>query len=389
MDSLGLRDVPCEGFELDASLSAKARTRGHRVHPFGPEGLREFPAAFDGIYLGRAGDQVRGEKLARLFALVGFALQPGGRFLLRRPKESLSEENPDQLRAQAEAAGLRSIQIAAVQGDLEDFFLFAEKGGAKNEDTHPSLLPHPDQGSSLDALIHSSSAPIERPLRSLFDLERFERRRWSQGGEDGLLETLFTRIGLTNRFLVEFGCGDGAQCNAAAWIRDGWKGLMMDGLIPPSQSDLPIHQEWISAETIVPLFHKHRVPERFDLLSIDIDGNDYWVWKAIPHRPRVVVIEYNGNLPPSPPVTIPYDPHFRWRGGDHYGASLGALAKLGAQKGYRLIYCTQAGVNAVFVDETLLPNGPHPSLEELYRPANYYYRGLQQPHDPQGTWVRV
>ncbi len=387
MDSLGLRDVPCQGFELDPALYAKAKARGHRVHALGPEGLRDFPATFDGIYLGRAGDPLRGQALSRLFGLVAFSLQPGGCFLLRRPKESLVWDSPDQLRAWAEAAGLGSIQIAAVQGDPEDFFLFAEKRKSPMGDTH--LLPLLCNGASLDGQIHSSAAPIERPLHSLFDLERFERRKWSQGGEDGLLATLFDVIGPTNRFLVEFGCGDGSQCNGAALIRDGWQGLMMDGQVPPRQSDLLIQKEWISAETIVPLFKKYDVPKRFDLLSLDIDGNDYWVWKAIPHRPRVVIIEYNGNLPPNPSVTIPYDPHFCWRGGDHYGASLGALAKLGEQKGYRLVYCTQAGVNAVFVDKSLIPPGPHPSLEEIYRPANYFYGGVQQLHDPEGVWVSV
>lgn len=384
MDSLVLRDVPCLGFEPDPFLRRVAEAKGYRVQPSGPEGLRAFPSTFDGIFLGRSGDGIRGEGLARLLLLVAFALQPGGTFLLRRPRSTLEPEGPGQLRAWAEAAGLESVQVAAVQGDPQDFFLHARRGTK----ALPPLPPE-DEASLLDFQLCSEAAPIEAPLRNLYDLERFESQRFSQGGEDGVLQALFDRIGVTNRYLVEIGCGDGAQCNGAALIQDGWRGLMVDGLVPPSQTSLPIHQEWVSAETIVPLLEKYGVPERFDLLSIDIDGNDYWVWKAIPHRPRVVVIEYNGNLPPNPPLTIPYDPNFQWRGGDHYGASLGALARLGREKGYRLVYCTQAGVNAFFVDARLLPPGEQLEVEELYRPANYYYRGLRSSHDPEGVWQPV
>ena len=390
LDSAGLRSIPCEGFEQDPRLAARARAKGHRIHPLGPEALQDFPSAFDGIYLGRSGDGLTAEDLPRLFALVSHALQKGGVFLLRRPKESLVRVRPQQLRAWAEKAGLGAIQIASVQGDKNDFFLYAEKknGGSSSTLASPLALALAP-ADSLDARIDAKASPLENPMASLFDLECFERRKWSQCGEDGVLEAIFRKIGVTNRFFVEFGCGDGLQCNGANLIRQGWRGLMMDGIRPSPQNELPIQQEWISAESICPLFEKYGVPKRFDLLSIDIDGNDYWVWKALPHRPRVVVIEYNGNLPPHPNLTIPYDPDFRWNGSDHYGASLGALAKLGQQKGYQLVYCTQSGVNAFFVDEALLPEGPRPSLEEIYRPAHYFYRGIQHPHDPHAAWVEV
>lgn len=99
-----------------------------------------------------------------------------------------------------------------------------------------------------------------------------------------------------------------------------------------------------------------------DLLSIDIDGNDYWVWKAMTAiRPRVVVIEYNSSFGPDRSVTVAYDPSFRryekHPSGLYYGASLQALNKLAAQKGYFLAGCDSAGVNAFFVRDDLADRG--------------------------------
>ena len=76
----------------------------------------------------------------------------------------------------------------------------------------------------------------------------------------------------------------------------------------------------------------------FDLLSLDIDGNDYWVWMALEYRPRVIVIEYNAHVTAGESKTIVYDPEFRWRGTDYFGASLRALKELGDNKGYTPIH---------------------------------------------------
>jgi tetratricopeptide (TPR) repeat protein len=217
----------------------------------------------------------------------------------------------------------------------------------------------------------------------LFHLESAERRFTSQNGEDGVIEAIFAAIGTTNRYFVEFGVQDATECNSARLLARDWSGLLMDGDGISRNPRATVQREFVTAENVNSLFGKYGVPREFDLLSIDIDGNDYWVWRAIEYRPRVVVIEYNASVPPTERRTIAYDPSFRWNGTDYCGASLRALAELGSEKGYALVYCERAGVNAFFVERSALPPGFAPRApEQVYRPPNYFYRGERHPPDP-------
>jgi hypothetical protein len=220
------------------------------------------------------------------------------------------------------------------------------------------------------------------------NLQASERRVCSQNGEDGVLEALFARLGTTNKYFVEFGVEDGTECNTAYLLQEGWTGLMMDGAGVCRNPLATIHREFVTAENINSLLRKHAVPQQFDLLSIDIDGNDFWVWSAIKARPRVVVIEYNASVPPGVRSAIAYDPQFVTNGTDYFGASLLALKELGQRKGYTLVYCERAGVNAFFVADELLPGGFQPApIEKIYRRPNYHYMGLCFPPDRQRKMV--
>lgn len=223
---------------------------------------------------------------------------------------------------------------------------------------------------------------------ALDDLERFERKVYSQNGEDGVLEAIFAAVGVTDRFFVEFGCEDATQCNTAYLLEQGWQGLLMDPAGTSRNPMATVRQEFVTAENINSLFRKYGVPDEFDLLSLDIDGNDFWVWQAITHRPRVVVIEYNAHVPPGERKSIAYDPSFRWSGTDYFGASLRALKELGEQKGYSLVYCDSHGVNAFFIADHALPPSfvPRP-LEEVYRPPNF--DGLGHRHPPDGSRIMI
>jgi tetratricopeptide (TPR) repeat protein len=223
----------------------------------------------------------------------------------------------------------------------------------------------------------------ENVVVALADLDKFERKVHSQNGEDGVIEAIFAAIGVTNRFFVEFGVHDATECNTASLLEQGWTGLMMDGSGISNNPLATIHKEFITRENINTLFAKYQVPLDFDLLSIDIDGNDYWVWQALTYRPRVVVIEYNASVPHEYRLTVPYDARFRWDLSEFFGASLRALAELGASKGYELVYCERAGVNAFFVVRSALtPNYVAKPLAEIYRPPNYFYQGLAHKSEP-------
>jgi hypothetical protein len=227
--------------------------------------------------------------------------------------------------------------------------------------------------------------------KKIHNLNMFERRITSQNWEDGIIHAIFEMIGTTNKYYVEFGAEDGTECNTR-YVREhnGWSGLLMDG--GHECPSIGLQKEFITAENIELMFAKYNVPKHFDLLSIDIDGNDYWVWNAVTHYdPRVVVIEYNACLPYAPPRTIPYDTAFQWDKTDYYGASLSALVSLGIRKGYTLVATDSRGVNAFFIKNDLAKT--HIDLrapEELYRPAMFKGRLGGHPHDPhQRPWQAV
>jgi hypothetical protein len=219
----------------------------------------------------------------------------------------------------------------------------------------------------------------------LDDLAPFEKRIHSQNGEDGIIEAIFARVGITNRVFVEIGAEDGQVCNTRRLREAGWDGLQVDRRDPPAPM---VEREFVTAENIEALFERHRVPHAFDLLSIDVDGNDYWLWKALTRwRPRVVVIEYNATVGPTEPRVVPYAADFENDGSDYYGAGLAALASLGAAKGYALVGCDSNGVNAFFVEQALAAGRFRESPpQRLYRPIAAHYA----PHrSAGGSWLRL
>jgi len=172
---------------------------------------------------------------------------------------------------------------------------------------------------------------------------------YAQSGEDKMLVRIFRKIRATNRVAVEFGAADGFRKSNTAYFREhGWIVRQFD--IEPL-SPLVI-EAGITADNVNAVFASTGIPHSFDLLSIDIDGNDLWVWQALAYKPRVVVIEYNPRWGPRSSRTVPYDPARRWDGTNFYGASALALTHLGRRKGYDLIASTRS--NLIFVRAGLL-----------------------------------
>ncbi len=205
---------------------------------------------------------------------------------------------------------------------------------------------------------------------NIYNLNLFEQNFYCQNGEDGILRVIFNRIKPTNYFAVEFGISP-KEGNSVYLKKKGWKCLWMDA----NGDGEVVKREWSTAENINELFIKYNVPYEFDLLSIDVDFNDYWIWKAIDskYRPRVVVIEYNSSIPPTESKVVKYDSNGRWDGETNYfGASLLALTKLAKEKKYILVCCDSKGVNAFFIREDLIKNNfLIRDIKEIYRSPRY------------------
>jgi hypothetical protein len=193
------------------------------------------------------------------------------------------------------------------------------------------------------------------------DLGKYERRGYSQTVEDGVLEGVFERIGTTNKFFVEFGAWDGVHLSNTANLRlhHHWTGLLLEGNEEKAKQFPYVKHAFITAENINDLFQQHGVPPEFDLLSIDIDGNDYWVWKAVDEKrfcPRVVVVEYNFcHHDQARSIAIKYDKGLNSviPSINYFGATIPAFYKLGKLKGYSLIRRINLH-NLVFVRTDLL-----------------------------------
>ncbi len=222
-------------------------------------------------------------------------------------------------------------------------------------------------GRAIETLVHPpriwwhSRTRVAAAEASALALAHFERKVYSQQGEDGIIAEIFRRLGTTSRYAVEFGMGDGTECcTRRLFEEDGFSGLLMDGgesnvktarALHVSRPQVQVVQSFITAENILELFRTARVPADLDLLVVDIDGNDYWVLERIlsAFSPRVIVAEYNARWVPPCEWVMRYDADHVWDGTAHFGASLTSLTKLADAHGYALVGCDSRGVNAFFV----------------------------------------
>ncbi|MCX6365097.1 MAG: hypothetical protein NTX57_00075 [Armatimonadetes bacterium] len=190
-------------------------------------------------------------------------------------------------------------------------------------------------------------------------------RIYSQFGEDGFLAHLLRYIAPSRRFFVEFGVEDYQEANTR-WLleQEHWAGLVLDGSagnigslrsqLTYERNSLTAAAAFITRENINDLLTQHGATGEIGVLSVDIDGNDYWVWEAMEAvTPDIVIVEYNFRFGPEAAVVVPYDPSFVKHEAHpsalYYGASLEALVRLGARKGYDFVGCSEGGANAFFV----------------------------------------
>ena len=214
-------------------------------------------------------------------------------------------------------------------------------------------------------------------------LERYGYKVYSQNDEDGIIQEIFRRIGTTDKRFIEFGVQNGLESNCHYLLHKGWSGLWIEGsseyvreihsrFRPVIQSgQLHVRNSFITRDNINGIFTEEKFTGNLDLLSVDIDGNDYYVWQAVEAvMPRVVVIEYNGKFPPDTEWKQAYNSAHVWDGSDWQGASLKAYELLGREKGYQLVGTNFNGVNAFFVREDLAGDKfiTPATAETLYNP---------------------
>lgn len=207
------------------------------------------------------------------------------------------------------------------------------------------------------------------------NIREAEFKVFSQFGDDGIIQYLITRLELPRELtsFIEFGVQDYSESNTRfLLLNDNWRGLVMDGDKGNIESikardmywrhDLTALCRWIDRDNIDAILQESGFAGRIGILSIDIDGNDYWVWQRIEAvQPVIVIAEYNSVFGASQAITVPYDPAFH-RTKAHYsnlywGASLPALVRLGQSKGYAFVGSNLAGNNAYFVHESYLGRG--------------------------------
>lgn len=197
-------------------------------------------------------------------------------------------------------------------------------------------------------------------------LVRYGQQFFSQGEEDGIIAEILRRLRVARGVFLEIGVGNGLENNTTALLMRGWHGYWFEAsdanvraitrefASPIRAGQLIVHREFVTAENIAGILSAAGVRCELDLMSIDIDRNTYWLWAALAHlRPKVVVVEYNGQVPPDLDWKVPYDPTRVWDGSSCFGAGLKAFELLGNRLGYNLVGCTLNGVNAFFVQKDL------------------------------------
>jgi hypothetical protein len=227
----------------------------------------------------------------------------------------------------------------------------------------------------------------QRQLGMCSDINRSEFRVFSQWGEDGIIQFLIKNVVIERPVFVEFGVENYTESNTRFLLTNNvWSGLVIDGSAENIEyirkdpiywaSNLKAEHAFITKDNINKLLVSNGITGDIGLLSVDVDGNDYWIWQAIDTiSPRIVICEYNSHFGSTAEVTIPYDASFV-RDRAHfskiyYGASISGLCSLAARKGYSLVASNSVGNNIFFVRNDLVGSLTVLTPSEAYRISQF------------------
>jgi len=240
-------------------------------------------------------------------------------------------------------------------------------------------------------LIQEALGRIEgRQVRQLLprNISDSEFRVYSQWGEDGIIQFLLHHVPIEKKIFIEFGVENYTESNTRFLLNNNnWSGLIMDGSsdnISYIKNDMAVYCDhnlkavcvFITKENINEVISSNGLTGDIGLLSIDIDGNDYWVWEAITCiSPRIVICEYNSIFGSHAKVAVPYKSDFYRRNAHYsnvyYGASIAALESLAQKKGYLLVGSNNAGNNVFFIRNDLCGALQILTAEQAYRRAQF------------------
>ena len=242
----------------------------------------------------------------------------------------------------------------------------------------------------IDTLKILSAQPLIQNIRagkSFSSLREAEFKVFSQFGDDGIIQYLIHRLAPLPDSFVEFGVENYRESNTRfLLLNNNWRGLVMDSdaaSIDHIQHDeiywrhtLTARRAFVTRDNIDDLLKEAGFLGEVGLLSIDIDGNDYWVWEKLTAiNPVIVIVEYNSIFGSDLAVTIPYHPNFARHqahySGQFWGASLTALTQLAEKKGYSPVGCNSAGNNAYFVRKDKIDNLPVLTAKEAFVDARF------------------
>jgi hypothetical protein len=195
------------------------------------------------------------------------------------------------------------------------------------------------------------------------------------------------RIEAQRRTFVEIGASDGRQNCTRALLEDGWSGVWAEGdpaaaaaarELAAAGRPVVVVEAFVDRDDVAALLRGAGADAQADVLVIDVDGNDWWIWRALAAsgwRPALVVVEYNPHIGPRLAWRLPHDAGHRWDGSARYGASLPALAALGRRLGYALVHCDTTGTNAFFVRGDLATGALRPGSARRHFAAGQHVQG--------------
>jgi len=261
-----------------------------------------------------------------------------------------------------------------------------EKLKATLRQTRRRLYPRADESLQLAVGSLHASLLADRPIRKLQDAEF---RVFSQWGEDGIIQYLIGKLRCQNQTFIEFGVQDYREANTRfLMMNNHWSGLIIDGDKYHRQFlkkqrldwkyDIKATTAFITAENINALILAGGLSGEIGILSVDIDGVDYWVLQAIEVvQPQIVIVEYNSFFGDQHAISVPYRPDFVRRKAHYsdlfWGASLGAFYRLLVPRGYLFVGCNSAGNNGFFVKrDAVIGELPEVTLNDGYVRAKFW-----------------